>query len=74
MNVVIKLNGPEEVKAFVTEAEKCNFDIDIFYNRFIVDAKSLLGVLSMDLTKRLCVRCQGFDTRFQNTLKKYAIA
>lgn len=74
MDATIKLNGPNDVKEFVREAEKCNFDIDIFYNRFIVDAKSLLGVLSMDLTRALSVTCMGYDRNFESTLKKYAMA
>lgn len=68
----IKLHAPEEVKDFVKAAEKCEFDVDIFYNRFIVDAKSILGVLSMDLSNVLTVSCRGYDVSFENTLKKYA--
>ena len=33
-------------KEFVKEAGKCDFDINVFYNRIVIDAKSLLGVLS----------------------------
>lgn len=74
MEATIKLNDPEEVKEFVTEASRCNFDIDIFYNRFIVDAKSILGVLSMDLTRSLQVSCMGYDSKFERVLKKYSVA
>ena len=42
----IKLTAKEDVKEFVNEASKCDFDIDIFYNRVVIDAKSILGVLS----------------------------
>lgn len=70
----IKLNAPEEVKDFVTAASKCDFDIDIFYNRVIVDAKSFLGVLSMDLTQTLTVHCMGYDRNFEEILSKYAAA
>lgn len=74
MNATIKLNGPDEVKDFVAKATRCNFDIDIFYNRFIVDAKSLLGVLSMDLTRVLSVTCRGYDREFEHILEKYSVA
>lgn len=70
----IRLTAPEEVRDFVRAASKCDFDIDIFYNRIIVDAKSILGVLSMDLSKSLTVNCMGYDPMFQSTLKKYAVA
>ena len=52
----IKLNATEEVQEFVKAAGKCDFDIDVFYNRIIIDAKSILGVLSMDLTRVLTVQ------------------
>lgn len=74
MNAKIRLNSPDEVKEFVHAASKCDFDIDIFYNRFVVDAKSLLGVLSMDLTNALSVYCQGYDKGFEGILRKYSVA
>lgn len=70
----IKLTAKEDVKEFVNEASKCDFDIDIFYNRIVIDAKSILGVLSMDLTRILTVRCNGDDERFSRYLDKFAIA
>ena len=56
----IKLAGTEEVRDFVREAGKCDFDIDISYNRVIIDAKSFLGVLSLDLNRELTVKYGGF--------------
>ena len=40
----ILLTSIEEAKRFVTEASRCDFDVDVFYNRFTIDAKSILGV------------------------------
>lgn len=70
----IKLIANEDVKEFVNQASKCDFDIDVFYNRVVIDAKSILGVLSMDLTKVLTVRCNGHDERFDEFLNKFAVA
>lgn len=70
----IKLNATEEVQEFVNAATKCDFDIDIYYNRFLIDAKSILGILSMDLTKVLTVECHGESKEFDHTLKKFAVA
>ena len=71
---VVRLNGTEEVEEFVKAASKCDFDIDIFYNRVIIDAKSILGILSMDLTKVLTVTCHGEDHEFNRFLQKFAVA
>ena len=70
----IKLTELDEVKEFVRAAEQCDFDIDVFYNRVIIDAKSILGVLSMDLTRELTVKYGGENLHFENILTKYAAA
>ena len=70
----IRLNAVEDVREFVVAAEKCDFDVDIFYNRYVVDAKSILGVLSMDLSRTLNVCCHGESKEFDRTLRKFAIA
>lgn len=69
----IKLSATEDVKNFVSAAGKCDFDIDVFYNRVIIDAKSILGVLSMDLSNVLTVKYNGEDAIFENVLQKYAV-
>ena len=51
MSKKIRLNATEDVKEFVKAASKCDFDVDISYNRILIDAKSILGILSMDLTR-----------------------
>ena len=66
--------GFEEVKAFVEAASKCGFDIDISYNRYVVDAKSILGVYGLDLTKVLTVSCNGYDAEFDRYLRTLAVA
>ena len=70
----IKLNATEEVQEFVNAATTCDFDVDVSYNRFLIDAKSILGVLSLDLTKVLTVDCHGESKEFNRTLKKFAVA
>lgn len=70
----IKLTDANAVEEFVNAASKCDFDIDIFYNRIIIDAKSILGILSMDLTRTLTVQCYGESKDFNRTLQKFAEA
>ena len=68
----IKLR-PDEVKEFVAAATKCIFDVDISYNRFIVDAKSILGVLGLNFNQVLTVSVNGYDADFEQYLKKFAV-
>ncbi|MCI8837570.1 MAG: HPr family phosphocarrier protein [Hungatella sp.] len=60
----------EDAKKFVEAASKCDFEIDIFYNRIIIDAKSILGVLSLDLTRVLTVEYNGENEEFEAFLEK----
>ncbi len=68
----ITLKTPEEVKDFVNAAGKCDFDIDIYYNRIIVDAKSFLGIMGLDLSRTLNVTYRGHNVEFEGIIKKYA--
>ena len=64
----IMLPSISVAKEFVKEAGKRDFDIDVFYNRVIIDAKSLLGVLSLDLTRVLTVEYNGENEEFEELL------
>lgn len=65
----ILLTSIEEAKCFVTEASRCDFDVDVFYNRFTIDAKSILGVLSLDLARVLTVQMNGENEEFEAYLE-----
>lgn len=67
----IKLK-PEQAKEFVFASSKCDFDVDIFYNRVVIDAKSILGVLGLDFNRELTVKYSGFDNNFERTIDKFA--
>lgn len=65
---------PAEVQHFVEVASKCDFDIDISYNRYVVDAKSFLGVYGLDFTKPLKVAYDGYNAQLEDMLKGLAVA
>ena len=69
----IKLR-PDEVSEFVAAAAKCLFDVDISYNSFIVDAKSIIGVLGLNFNQVLTVSCNGYDADFEKYLQKFEVA
>ena len=52
---VIKLNSLEKVKRFVDKATTFECDVDVLYRRYILDAKSIMALLSVDLTEPLKV-------------------
>ncbi len=64
----------DEVKDFVAVASGCDFDIDIAYNSFVVDAKSIVGVLGLNFNQVLTVSYNGYDPKFEKMLSHFAIA
>ena len=73
MNII--LDSVDKVKDFVREVSKFETDIDLVSSRFIVDAKSLMGILSLESTKPIEVRILNKqDERLINTIEKYAVA
>ena len=53
--VNIKLSLTENVKAFVNIVSRHSYDIDLRAGRHVVDAKSILGIFSLDLSKPVTV-------------------
>ncbi len=69
--------APQDVQEFVHAAEHCDFDVDIAndsYGRYVVDAKSFLGVMGLDLGGCLVVSYNGYDEVFEEYLNSKRIA
>lgn len=63
-----------DVQHFVEVTSRCDFDIDISYNRYVVDAKSFLGVYGLDFRVPLTVSYEGYNAQLEELLEKYAMA
>ena len=48
---MISLNSIDKVKSFVNDISKFNFDFDLVSGRYVIDAKSIMGIFSLDLSK-----------------------
>lgn len=50
-SVNITLNSIDKVKTFVNTISKYNTDFDLVSGRYVIDAKSIMGIFSLDLSK-----------------------
>ena len=50
---VIRLNTIEKVKDFVNRVTSFECDVDVLYRRYILDGKSIMALLSVDLMNPL---------------------
>ena len=49
--VQISLNSIDEVKSFVNDITKFDVDFDLVSGRYVIDAKSIMGIFSLDLSE-----------------------
>lgn len=57
VELMIKMNMIDDVKEFVRETLKIDADIDLVKGRYVIDAKSMIGVFTIDFTTpvKLCI-------------------
>ena len=49
--VMISLNSIDKVKSFVNDISRFDYDFDLGSGRYVIDAKSIMGIFSLDLSK-----------------------
>ncbi len=49
--IKVSLNSIEKVKVFVNSVSKYDSDFDLISGRYVIDAKSIMGIFSLDLSK-----------------------
>lgn len=57
----IQLNSINDVKLFVNTVSAYSCDIDLTSGRYVVDAKSIMGIFSLDLSKPIKVEIFSDD-------------
>lgn len=74
--VMISLNSIDKVKSFVNDISKFNFDFDLVSGRYVIDAKSIMGIFSLDLSKPIDLNIHADGAALDNVMQiisKYTI-
>ena len=72
--VDIKLSSIEDVRNFVNIVSKYEIDIDLSSGRYVVDAKSIMGIFSLDLLKPIQLTAHTEDAEaLMAEIKPYMI-
>ena len=73
--VKICLNSIDKVKAFVNDITKFDSDFDLVSGRYVIDAKSIMGIFSLDLSKNIDVNIHAEDNidEILSVLKPYIV-
>ena len=73
--VQISLNSIDKVKSFVNAITQFEFDFDLVSGRYVIDAKSIMGIFSLDLSKpiELVIHAEDHVDEIMDILKPYIV-
>ncbi len=73
MTVRISLNSLDKVKSFVNELVRySDVDFDLVSGRYVIDAKSIMGIFSLDLSKPIDLNIHADDGEMEDILSHLA--
>lgn len=74
-SINVCLNTVEKVKGFVNAISPLDGDFDLVSDRYVVDAKSIMGIFSLDLGKtlRLDIHCDETAEKVMPKLEAYIV-
>ena len=67
--VKISLNSIDKVKTFVNEITKFNCDFDLVSGRYVIDAKSIMGIFSLDLSKPIELNIHANEASIEDIME-----
>jgi len=73
--VTINLGSIDKVKSFVNDITKFDSDFDLVSGRYVIDAKSIMGIFSLDLSKPINLNIHGDEdnAEIMEVIKKYEV-
>lgn len=74
-SVQVSINTVEKVKAFVNDVTKFEYDFDLVSGRYVVNAKSIMGIFSLDIRKpiRLNINTEENTDNVLKALSAYMV-
>lgn len=74
-SVQVSLNSIDRVRNFVNDISKFEYKFELISERAIINAKSIIGIFSLDLTKPICMNIHAGENADQviNALAFYII-
>lgn len=68
--VDISLNSIEKVKTFVNLINRFDYDFDLVSGRYVIDAKSIMGIFSLDLSKPIALNIHADGEKADSIIKE----
>lgn len=70
----IQFKTINDAKTFVAKTANCKFDVDLISGRYVIDAKSIMGIFSLDLEKPMELKIYSDDCKeYLSSIKDFLL-
>ena len=67
--IKVSLNSIDKVKQFVNDINRYSYDFDLVSGRYVIDAKSIMGIFSLDISQPIDLNIHAEGTDLEEVLK-----
>ena len=67
--IKVSLNSIDKVKQFVNDINRYSYDFDLVSGRYVIDAKSIMGIFSLDLSQPIDLNIHAEGAELEEVLK-----
>lgn len=71
--IKVSLNSIDKVKQFVNDINRYSYDFDLVSGRYVIDAKSIMGIFSLDLSQPIDLNIHAEGTELEEVLKALSV-
>ncbi len=69
----VSLNSIDKVKQFVNDINRFSYDFDLVSGRYVIDAKSIMGIFSLDLSQPIDLNIHAEGADLEEVLKTLSV-
>ncbi|MBQ1289940.1 MAG: HPr family phosphocarrier protein [Lachnospiraceae bacterium] len=71
--IKVSLNSIDKVKQFVNDINRYSYDFDLVSGRYVIDAKSIMGIFSLDLSQPIDLNIHAEGAELEEVLKTLSV-
>lgn len=71
--IKVSLNSIDKVKQFVNDINRFSYDFDLVSGRYVIDAKSIMGIFSLDLSQPIDLNIHAEGADLEEVLKTISV-
>ena len=71
--IKVSINSIDKVKQFVNDINRYSYDFDLVSGRYVIDAKSIMGIFSLDLSQPIDLNIHAEGAELDEVLKTLSV-